>query len=192
MPVTCLPDTGLDGTQFAIIVLIAATLITVGIVALRRSKGATAFILAPLVILALVLGTGSAPVQASNVAYPSATLSDSWNTDEAGTYFSDAPVDPDLANLITLSTDKNVTESVVVSFNGTPVAVTPPWAIDATTYVISFSQSDIEAALADEGYFQGEEVTVTFTFTYDFTDECDKPLQTVYTYTGVVAADVPA
>lgn len=187
MPVTCLPDTGLDGTQFAIIVLIAATLITVGIVALRRSKGATAFILAPLVILALVLGTGSAPVQASDVAYPSATLSDSWNADEDVRYFSNAPINPYLAGFIALSNDKNATESVVFSLDGVPVGVTPFWAIDATTYVISFSHSDIDAVLADAGYGHGEEVTVTITIAFDYPDECGEPLQTVYTYTGVVS-----
>lgn len=187
MPTSCLAVTGIDGTQSAIVAVLAAALIVAGVIALRRSKHAAMFVLAPLVILGLVLGTGAAPAQAYTAAYPSATLSEVWTLAE-GTYASEVPADPDASNFGELFDDtEHVTDAVVMSFDGVAYEGAPFWVIDPTTYVISFGSEAIFLALADAEYGSGEDVTVTLTVTYDYADECDRPLQTVYTYTGTVS-----
>lgn len=179
---SCLPATGLPLDQLAIVAAIALVLVVGGIVALRTTKGRVALLLLPLAFIALVFGGASAPAQAYTTAIPSATVSTVWN--ESGPVLvSDSPSAENAANIDTLFNATDVTESVALTLNGVEYTDAPFWSIFPPTYEIDMMVIDVQDFAITEGMPYGN-LPLVLSITYDYQDECGKPLQTVFTYTG--------
>lgn len=207
LPTACLPATGSDNmTIIVTLVGLAAILMVAGVIAVTKSKGRIALLLLPVAALALVLGAAPAkPAQALETAIPSFSFSDTWITN--GVNVVDWNVLSENATGQAL-TDMQTLEDMVVEGTATKstslTVASSPDPSDLYTFAVVpgfFDDFDFSYSIPGDGPNSLETaitalqddtaLTTVLTFTYDYKDSCNRPLQTIVTYTGLVTAPQP-
>lgn len=206
LPDACLPATGIDNWTILLLVGVAMLLIVAGVLAVKKAKGRLAMVLAPLAILGLVVAAPASPAQALETAIPNYSFSDTWTVSgsvvdwDALSENATGQALIDSQTLYDMEVDGSATKTVSL------VAVANPnpggtYTFPGPTYPWSYDDTDFSVLLEGSGpgglntaftlLQDNTNVAVTLTFTYDYEDQCGKPLQTVLTYTGSVTAPQP-
>lgn len=203
MPAACLPATGPDQWMIFLLLGIAAMLIIGGLIAVRNAKGRIAmFALAPLALLGVAVAAPAAPAQALETAIPNFSFSDTWDIDgnvavwdatsedATGQALADMQTLEDMvvegsatktASLVASTSDSNVYQFQVVpgSFDDFDFSyVVPGNGANSLDTAFSLLEDDVN-------------VSLVLTFVYTYHDQCNRPLQTTVTYTGLVSVPEP-
>lgn len=199
-PTSCLAATGADQSMLLILLLgVAAVLLAAGVLAVRSARGRVALAVLPLL---LVVGVSVAPTssaQAVTAKIPDTVMSTEWNYDGPD-ITSDVPSAGNFALFeqaaaLQQAAGKLPIYRTFITWPGTdefPGAetfeVVPNIAgLDASNAVVELDEIDVEDALVDWWFplpMERAVYTLTVTITFDYLDDCGKPLQTVFTYTG--------
>ena len=206
LPQACLPATGSDNmTLIVVLVGLAAILLAAGVIAVTKSRGRIALLMLPVVALALVLGAAPAkPAQALETAIPGFSFSDTWTT-QGGildwTVTSEDATGAALANMQTL--EDMVVDGTATKTTSLTVASSPDPGDLYTFQVVpgSFDDFDFSYEIPGTGpnslgtaialLEDSTQLATNLTFTYDYKDSCNRPLQTVVIYSGLVTAPQP-
>lgn len=206
LPTACLPATGSDNmTLIVMLVGLAAILMIAGVIAVKKSKGRIALLLLPVAALALVLGAAPAkPAQALETAIPSFSFSDTWTVSGGILDWDALSEDATGAALADMQTlEDMVVEGTATKSTSLTVASSPDPSDTYTFQVVpgSFDDFDFSYTIPGTGpnsldtaidlLEDSTNLVTVLTFTYDYKDSCDRPLQTVVTYTGEVTAPQP-
>lgn len=205
LPQACLPATGADQTLLIVLALgVAAVLLAAGVLAVAKTRGRVALVLIPIAALALVVGSAPKPAQALETAIPSFSFSDTWTMEqtlEDWSILSEDATGQALADMQTL--EDMVVEGTAVKTFALTVSSSPD---PADTYVFQvvpgfFDDFDFSYRIPGTGpnsldtaitlLEDSTDLEAVLTFTYDYKDSCNRPLQTVVTYTGEFSAPQP-
>lgn len=204
LPQACLPATGADQTHIVLLATLAVLLLAAGAIAMAKTRGRIALVLIPVAILALVVGAPGAPARALETAIPNYSFSDTWTVSgdvvawDATSEDATGQALVDSQTLYDMEVDGSATKTVsLVVSNGPNPANTytfqiPPWLyddFDFSTLIPGTGPNSISTAMT---LLQDTtNLDMVLTFTYDYKDSCNRPLQTVLTYTGTVTAPQP-
>jgi hypothetical protein len=200
MTEVCLAATGQEQWPFIALALVAVALLTVGAVLIARKRGRAVLFVAPLAVLALVAGgTVAQPAQAVTAKISDTVMSTEWNYDWPD-ITSDVPSASNFAlfeqaAMLQQAAGTVPTYRTFITWPGSeefPGAetfeVVPNIAgLDASNGVGEINGDDVEDAIIEWWSplaLQRSVYTLTMTVTFDYLDDCGKPLQTVFTYTG--------
>ncbi len=199
LPQACLPATGSDNMMLIIVLVsLAAILLAAGVIAVKKSRGRMALLL-PVAALALVLGAAPAKqAVALETAIPAFSFSDTWTTE--GTIVdwdvtSEDATGPALVDMQTL--EDMVVEGTATKTTSLTVASSPDPGDLYTFQIVPgfFDDFDFSYEIPGTGPNSlstaialldndSTNLTTILTFTYDYKDSCNRPLQTVVTYSG--------
>lgn len=202
MPAACLPATGIDTWTIALLIAGAAMLLAMGVVAVRRSRRGIALGIVPLLLLGVVLAAPAAPAQAITVAYPGFTVGTTdiddpspwfespdnvWALDQALTPEQEATL-ADLAEMINAD-DASLTIGDVqfATLVDPPQTTTQPSSSVVFAAELYYPTVTSEAVDAAVDALNDLNLSMTVTYTYDYQDDCGRPLQTVIVFTGLLA-----
>jgi hypothetical protein len=200
MPAACLPATGLEPTHLVLLAIVAAVLLVGGVVAMRSTKARAGLVLLPMLLLALVFaGTPTSAAQAVTAKVPDATVSTAWAVG-GGTISSLIPpaaVLDSIEEASALSEDAGnipVYATTVSRPDGTsPTVIMPqPAGFNPANGQVTMSEISVVGTILfafPPGLSGAYPLTTTITFNYE--DDCGKPLQTVFTWTGVYNLQPP-
>lgn len=197
---TCLVATGTDQSILIVMLLgVAAVLFAAGIVAVRSAKARAALIVIPVLLLAGAAIVPAAPAQAVTAKIADTVMSTEWHYDDYPDIDSDVPTAanfelfqqaaalqqaagtiPVYQTFITWPGD-NVNDPETFEANPNIAG------LDASNAVAELDAGDVQDAIDDWWFPLQDETAVyglTVTITFNYVDDCGKPLQTVFTYSG--------
>lgn len=204
MLATCLPATGIDTWIIALLAGVALVLLVAGFVALKSAKARIAVLaIAPLALLGVAATAPVSPAQALESAYEGFTIP-GWTAEineedpSMSVYLSDAATPEQEATLTALEgmvTEGTAVRSAVATVQSEDLSETivldgSSWFFWEFDYEVAVFYDDFWFAVTELENPIGE-LPLTVTFTYDYTDDCDRPLQTVIVYTGTIP-NIPA
>jgi len=181
-----------------------ARVVIAGIGAVKSAKARIAVLaIAPLALLGVAATAPASPAQAVESAYdgftiPGWTYEPNEQEPTLSLYLSDPATSEQEATLTALEdgvTEGSVIRSTVVTVQSADLSETV--VLDGSSWF--FWEFDYQVAVFSNAFWQGAselenpfgELPLTVTFTYDYADDCDRPLQTVIVYTGTIANIVP-